>query len=452
MRSSPATASPAAVPGGDPAPLAVAQFRRWLPALWLAGVRGVAIVLQFASQVVVGLLAGASGVGILQLATSWICVVGEFLALGLPARAMRQVAVDHANDNKTAIASLLASSAHRILKLSAVLLLVFVGVLLLSRLSGLFALERHHVLMSVAVLLGAPCFALMKLYAESLKASGKVLFAVGFESLSSPVTLLLLSAICWVLGATLVAAALVAAFLLSVALAALAMRVGLSQALCRMGNESRPGREGDHHQHTDLLFLWVSSLLSIVFLNLPFLLMPLFISTADIGVFSIAHKLLNVVTTLLLLMAAVYGPKFARAYAAGDSAALASTLRQTQLISCAVFLPASGLLVLFANPLAGLFGAEFEGLQGLLLILCAGQLVNAITGLSGVLLNMTGAAARELIALAAAITFCVVGTAWLGDSQGAVGLVAVFSASIALKNVASWLLARYSLNAMGKRT
>ena len=72
--------------------------------------------------------------------------------------------------------------------------------------------------------------------------------------------------------------------------------------------------------------------------------------------------------------------------------------------------------MLFANPLAALFGAEFDGLRGLLLILCAGQLINAVTGLSGVLLNMTGYAARELTALALAIVFCVVGTIWVGGA------------------------------------
>ena len=62
----------------------------------LAASRGGAILAQFAAQLAVGTLAGASGLGVLQLFTSWTCIAGEVLGLGLPTRAMRQVSVAYA--------------------------------------------------------------------------------------------------------------------------------------------------------------------------------------------------------------------------------------------------------------------------------------------------------------------------------------------------------------------
>jgi O-antigen/teichoic acid export membrane protein len=116
-------------------------------------------------------------------------------------------------------------------------------------------------------------------------------------------------------------------------------------------------------------------------------------------------------------------------------------LRRTQLISTAVFMPAALALLALAGPIANLFGNDFGGLQLFLAILAAGHLVNAATGLSGVMLNMAGAASRELSTLVIALVAALAGSAWVGPDYGAPGLAAVFSGSVALKHLASYVLA-----------
>ena len=74
-------------------------FKKMWPVILLASSRGIAVLGQFLAQIVVGVLAGASGLGILQLFTSWTCVVGEVSAMGLPTRVMRQVSVAYADKN-----------------------------------------------------------------------------------------------------------------------------------------------------------------------------------------------------------------------------------------------------------------------------------------------------------------------------------------------------------------
>lgn len=428
------------------------QLRKLAPMITLAGVRGSAIALQFASQILVGMLAGASGLGILQLVTSWTCMVGEFIALGLPARAMRRIAVDYSHHNKGDIEQLLRSSREKII--TAWLLFIAFGMLVgaLFLLYSPFTIGSDYFFLALTAVATAPLFALMKLYAESLKATGKTLLAVSFESVTSPVALLVLCLICWIYDKPAAAISLVATFTLSVAIAAIAMKTVLKKQLDQISpiNVSQETLgQVQSPKHTDLFFLWSASVLSIAFLHLPFLVMPYYMSTAEIGVFSIAHKMVNVITTLLLLLAAIYGPAFARAAAEKDAKQLAKVLRRTQAICSAIFIPTAALLVLFANPLAALFGEEFADLQIFLLILCAGQLINAVTGLSGVLLNMSGAASRELMALVLAIGLAVIGSHWAGPLHGAAGLAAVFSASIAIKNIASFALARQALRQIG---
>jgi len=89
----------------------------------------------------------------------------------------------------------------------------------------------------------------------------------------------------------------------------------------------------------------------------------------------------------------------------------------------------------------GVFPSHRRG-RPYLLILAAGHLINAATGLSGVLLNMAGAAAIELRALARATLFTILLTPLVGPAHGALGLACVFSGTVAIKNLLSYIAAR----------
>jgi O-antigen/teichoic acid export membrane protein len=144
---------------------------------------------------------------------------------------------------------------------------------------------------------------------------------------------------------------------------------------------------------------------------------------------------------LLILQAAVFGPAFARAAAAHDVPGLWLLLRRTQWISTLVFAPLALGLLLAREPLAALFHLPPGALAPFLLILAAGQLVNALTGLPGILLNMAGGAAIELKALLATIVLASALSPVVGPIYGATGLACLFAASVAFKNLVSYLAA-----------
>ena len=446
-----AIATPAGTAQGAGA-LKLAQLsRRFMPAMTLVASRGSAIVAQFAAQLVVGTMAGASGLGVLQLFTSWTCIAGEVLGQGLPTRAMRRVSVDYAQQQKQCILQTLRDSRRKILRLWLLLfLLALLPAMLLLRTSAPGDWTQYSWLL-IGAGLTAPLFSLLRLYAESLKATGAALAAVTLESLTTPMALLLVCAICWLAGKPVMALTLVITFALSLAVSSTAMHGALKQRLTPLPQQaprSKDTKGSPQVPHADLFYLWGNSVLGIVFLHLPFMVMPLYVDTAQIGVFAVAHKLINVITTLLLLLAALFGPAFARSAAQSDPNAMSGLLRRTQLISTAVFVPVALALIGLAQPLAGLFGEEFGDLQLYLAILAAGYLVNAATGLSGVLMNMAGVASRELLTLVIAIAAALAGSAWVGPTYGVTGLAVVFSASIALKNIASYALARHHLTSM----
>jgi len=434
---------------GRPTPTLTASLGRLIrkprslgSALMLAGSRGLAVVLQFLMQLAVASVGGAAGVGMLQLLSSWVCIAGEAIALGLPARAMRDTSIDCANGNAARTRTMLMRARRSIGRawLVVAALLALAGAV--AALAGFSPVEHRYTLVMAASLLGAPLFALLRLYAESLKAAGGAVAAVSLESLTSPVAILLLCAACWLMKLPLLSMHLLVAYLLSLLIAPLALRLVIGNRLRTLATQGTVQSTQTTAPKGDLLFLWGTGMLSICFVQLPFMVLPWFATEAEIGVFALAHKLVNIITTLLLLLAAVYGPRFAQQVAAGETDKLRHSLAETQLISTAIFVPAALALLALSPSLPALFGSEFSTITGYLLLLVVGQLVNAITGLSGVLLTMAGQARNELACLAVALITVVIASFWVGPAYGAKGLAALFSIGIAIKNIGSWLAAR----------
>jgi len=435
------------------------MLQKMWPAILLASSRGIAVLGQFLAQIVVGVLAGASGLGVLQLFTSWTCVAGEVSALGLPTRIMRQVSVAYADKNIELIKEKITVSCKKIIFFcSVIFLIIVVAIAAMYFVTGIWT-EYFWLLLAVGLV--APFFALLRLYSESLKATGTTLLAITIENLVSPIVVLFVSGACWIFGSPLIALILVIAFAVSVMVSFFAAKSAMNKQLQKVTQASEFSLENVSQNtcykkakswdtRSDLLSLWGASVLSIAFLQFPFLVMPFYVETADIGVFSIAHKLMNIITTLLILLAAVLGPKFAHCAASSDVDGMKKLLNNSQLISMGVFLPLAALLIIFSEPLMHLFGEEFAELKLYLVIISAGQLINAATGLSGVLLNMSGAASREFMALIAAVVAALLGSMWVGSDYGVVGMAWVFSASVALKNIISYVMARQLLNQMGE--
>jgi hypothetical protein len=296
----------------------------------------------------------------------------------------------------------------------------------------------------LAVLVGAPLFALLRLGAEALKGLGEALRAVTIENLVIPAVLLTVCALCWLADVELTPPIVLCAGVAGIALALLCtVRAFVLHA--RQTSQPSPACGASGYDSANINALWANSVLSIAFLQLPFLVLPVFATVDEIGVYAVAHKLVNVVTALLILLAAVFGPLFARAAASGETRVLGALLRRTQWISCVIFLPFCAVLLSAVAPLSRLFNVPSANLEMYLFILAAGHLVNAATGLSGVLLNMSGAARLETRALIAALLLGAVAAPPVGALYGASGLAVLFSALIAVKNTVSFAAARLFL-------
>lgn len=423
----------------------------------LAISRGAAVAAQMAVQVAVGFVSGPAGIGLLQLHMAWSSLAGELVGGGEASRALRDTSIRHERGQDRAIWKSFQRALLRILVFSAAL--AFLVGLTLCLADGLLESTTLPPLLIASVLIAAPLFAVGRVCAESLKGLADPLAAVTLENLVLPTTILLLCAAMALGFAPASGDALLIAATLGVVLTVLFLAQRFRQRMAKIIRSRLEDSDGpfddlsnDHGLGggTEQAFLWLNGLLNIGFLQLPFLLLPWLVDAAEIGRFAVAHKLVNIITTLLILLAAIYGPRFAKAAAARNAAELAKLLQQTQQISLALFTPTWALLLLGAHPLGQLFSLEAGALGPILLILGCGQLANAATGLSGVLLSMSGGARREFHILLLS-TLATLGTAlalaitheWNPPLEH---VALAIAGGITLRNALSYVSARHHMH------
>ena len=231
---------------------------------------------------------------------------------------------------------------------------------------------------------GALGFLVLRVIADALKGWGRVTVALALESYGVPVGVLAGIA----LGLILVGAESIGPrAAVGSHLAALA---GTAALLAWVWRRVSRGSGGVAIRLRDrrLARFWGLGMLGGVTTNLPVVVAPLFAEAAGVGRFTVAFRLVGLVTMVLMTLAAWFGPRFAAA--AGDPKRLRWDLLSSQGLSLVVAAPALGVFLAVPGEVMALFGSDFRAGAGLLTILIMGQIVNAGTGLAGYLLQMAG--------------------------------------------------------------
>lgn len=114
------------------------------------------------------------------------------------------------------------------------------------------------------------------------------------------------------------------------------------------------------------------------------------LSHSDLGLFKSAERVGMIISFILLVINAVFPPRFAKLFHQGKHAALERLARQSSLVATTMALPAAILCFVFPEWVLGWFGAEFHQAANLLRIIVIGHLINVATGSVAFLLTMTG--------------------------------------------------------------
>jgi O-antigen/teichoic acid export membrane protein len=191
----------------------------------------------------------------------------------------------------------------------------------------------------------------------------------------------------------------------------------------------------------------ITSALFVVNTQTDVVLLGFLCSDADVGCYRVAVQLASLLLFLLVLWNAIVAARFAQLYAANNRHQLQELVSLSSLV---VTTWAVGVYLLFAvagRPLITmLFGTEYEGAYVPLMILGAGQLVNAAAGPVGLLLTMTGHEREALKGVAAAASANILLNLVLIPWFGIPGAATAAALSLVIWNALLWRSVRRHLS------
>jgi len=112
--------------------------------------------------------------------------------------------------------------------------------------------------------------------------------------------------------------------------------------------------------------------------------------SADLGLFKSSQQLGMLIAFILVVINAIFPPRFAALYHQGEIGALSRLARQGAVLGIVAAMPLMLLCLIFPAWVLGWFGDGFTEAAPLLRVIALAQFVNVATGSVSFLLNMTG--------------------------------------------------------------
>lgn len=164
-----------------------------------------------------------------------------------------------------------------------------------------------------------------------------------------------------------------------------------------------------------------------------------FLSSKDLGLFKISQQIAMLIGFILIVINAVFPPRFAALYYQRNLKALNRLARQGALIGFLIAAIPAFIFILDPSWILCFFGSNFKEAGNLLRILAFAQLVNVSTGSVGFLLNMTGHERLLRNITLACNTLGLIGFFFMPQLFGAVGAAFAFSALLIAQNTITML-------------
>jgi O-antigen/teichoic acid export membrane protein len=401
-----------------------------------------AMTLNFVVQLVMARVMGLSAFGVTNTALAMLNILVIPAALGYETAAVRFVALER--DDQPHLRALTVYFGRNVLIASAVTcLLVAAGALIEQRLGN----GDQAIALALLVLI-VPGFALVRVGEGWLRGVGSLVRALVNSGVVVPVLSIVLILAEWLLlgredvgvGGALGARAL--------ATAVAVFSVG-GFVYCKLGRRLSPRAQieasmlGDIHR-TAVVLCGVA-FLAMVVSQIDIVAVSVFEGSEQAGLYSAASRVAQAMNVALVAVNFVLAPRIAQLFAEGKTSKLqeeVSSAANWCLVlmggACLILIPGAG-LVLHA------FGPDFGAAADALRILMLGQLVNALCGPAGTILNMTGNQRQAIKALTASAVVDVTLFGLLIPPFGLTGAAAATAACTAVWNVGMSIYVRRDL-------
>lgn len=392
-----------------------------------------AMAASFIVGVQLARMLGVEGYGYYGLALSIITIAAIPGELGIPRLITREVSGAVARGDDGQLYGVLRWGRHTIVKLSLAMAGVAIGI-------SLFLAATDRPVLALAVLCGAPIIPFMAF----ARVSGGALQGLNHVVLGQIPANLLRPAL---LSLLLLAFALVGtrvsvneAMILNSVTAAAALAVSTLWLRRRLPPRAAHRRvEGERRWLASTIPLALTDGMRILQIELTILLVGVFASATQVGLFRIATIIATTAAVAMPVVTQVALPTIARLHAAGDPRQLQKLVTYCARVQfagvCLLSLP---LLVAAGPLLTFVYGADYAAAADPLRIVALGQIVNSALGPNAALLNMTHHERRVSRAMGIALLINVTGIALLVARYGALGGALSFVAGLLTWNVLTW--------------
>lgn len=385
---------------------------------------------RLALAVLLARILKADQYGLYNLALTVATVAASFPTLGLDAAIVRYTAVFASRRD---VASVLGTLQLGIGVPAVLSIIVAIGVALAAEpiANGLMHEPRLAPLLIIASFL-IPAIVLSRQLAATLQGFKRIEYTVLAEQFSQPTVRFVILLIFALLGLT------AAYAILASALAALAVTVMLLILVHRtfpLYGASREAKRDPRELMRFSLPVFFSNVVTTLGHNLQTIFLGVLSTVENVGIFAVASHLNLIGSVFQHSVVAASMPLFAESQDRGDRRALEHLYQVTSKWSLSLNLPFFIMILAYPQALLAVFGSEFSAGAAVLVILAWANLINAATGTSGAVLDMTGHTRVKLLNASVAVVLALGLNLLLIPRFGIVGAAIAALASNAAANV-----------------
>ncbi|MGH9685850.1 MAG: flippase [Candidatus Acidiferrales bacterium] len=400
----------------------------------LVGLRVAFGVLAFGLTILLARVLGTQGFGAYSYALAWTVLLGVPAILGTDQLLIREIAAYQVKSQWALMRGLLrrANAAVLLASLGIAVAAVVVAWAMRSR------WPRQELSTFCVALLLLPLIALTRVRQAALQGLHRVVLGSTPERLIQPALLLAFVLLAyWSRNGALSAPVAMALNVLATGVAFAIGALWLHRALPTAVRETMPEYRSREWARSALPLVFLAGM-GVLFGQAGILTVGAIKGASAVGIYSIAEKVSELLTFVLVAQNTAFSSTAASLYAAGDLARLQRLATRIARITLLASLPLAILFIGFGHWfLLYCYGAQYVHAARALAILSVGQLVNIGMGLNSVLLMMTGHERDAATAIAVSAIFNIGLNLLLVPRWGLEGAAISTASSLVLLNVLS---------------
>lgn len=405
------------------------------------------MALLYANQVLMARLMGVSGYGDYTVIMTWINFIVAFCMFGFDHGAQRFFSLLYARQQWGEARGFIRFS-FRIIAAVSVLCMIGWFLYLLNNQSAHNPYDRYPRTYSEAFLWSMfiiPLLAVVYQASAVYRSIHRIKLSLVSVYVMLPVGISVASLIYFYLnGGKMRVDAAVLMNLLCTLLVALFMVKSVKRDLRPKYNDTAPKFETRLWLTAGMTYL-AMNVLTLVIKQADILFVSHYFGHGEAGIYSAAVKISALIPFGLTIVDYVFTPRISAVFAKNDRVQLQQYISHAAKIVLIITIPLSIILIGSGKYLLMIFGAEFKSSYLPLIILIAGQLINAFTGMVGPLMTMTGNQNVFLMVYVVASAIDLLMNYMLVPKMGATGAALSSAISIAVLNIIMYIIVKRRL-------